>query len=74
MGDHSKSKTKREMSRYEAAQQIQTLVEQMRAGTVTVGDRRYAVPDQVRLVIEVKEDELEIEVKWRSASSGSEEF
>jgi amphi-Trp domain-containing protein len=74
MGDHSKNKTKREMSRYDAAQQIQTLVEQVRAGTVAIGDQRYAVPDQVRLVIEVKEDELEIEVKWRSASSGRKEF
>jgi amphi-Trp domain-containing protein len=69
MGDHSKNKTKSEMSRDGAAEQIQTLVEQVRAGTVAIGDQRYAVPDQVQLVIEVKEDELEIEVKWRSAPS-----
>jgi amphi-Trp domain-containing protein len=64
MGSDKKSKIRSELSRDEAVQWLQTLVEQLRTGTAAVGERAVTLTDRVRLKVEAEADELEIKIKW----------
>jgi amphi-Trp domain-containing protein len=64
MGSDKKSKVRSELSRDEAVQCLQSLVDQLRAGSATVGERAVTLAERVRLKMEAEADELEIKLKW----------
>jgi amphi-Trp domain-containing protein len=71
MGKHNKVKIQRHLSRDEAVQQLQALVQELSAGTLTISGHVVTVPDSVYLEIEAEENELEIELKWRPSVYGA---
>jgi amphi-Trp domain-containing protein len=72
MGSDKKSEVRMDLDREEALQRLQSLVDDLKAGHATVGDRAIALSDRVRLKMEAESDELEIKLKWRKPSPARE--
>jgi amphi-Trp domain-containing protein len=53
----------------EAADRLAQLAEQLRNGTISLGeeDAPISVPDDVRLKADLDDDKLEVELKWEEA-------
>ena len=53
----------------EAADRLAQLAEQLRNGTISLGeeDEPISVPDDVRLKADLDDDRLEVELKWEEA-------
>lgn len=64
----SRAKEKVKLTRAEAAQRIETFLEQLKQGAVTVEDETIAVPEQVRLEVEAKSDGIEVELEWETSA------
>jgi amphi-Trp domain-containing protein len=71
MGKRNKVKIQRHLGRDEAVQQLQALVQELSAGTLTISGHSVTVPDPVYLEIEAEEDEVEIKLKWRPSVYGA---
>ena len=57
-------KEKMKLARLEAVKRLHMLANELEAGTVHLGNKKYPVPDQVRFELKVEDDELEIDLKW----------
>ncbi len=60
----SKFKEKMNVTRSDAVHRIESLIKELERGTVKLGDKTFEIPADVRLEIEAKGGELEIELKW----------
>jgi amphi-Trp domain-containing protein len=58
-------KEKAKLSRMEAVHRLENLARQIEHGTIRMGDKSFAVPDDVRVAIRARRDELEIDLKWQ---------
>lgn len=58
-------KEKAKLSRMDAVHRLEDLARQIEHGTIRMGDKSFAVPDNVRVAIRARRDELEIELKWQ---------
>ena len=63
-----------ELTRAQAADRLVRIAEQLREGTVVIGDDTVAVPERVYLEIELEDGELELELKWAGAFDGADEL
>lgn len=64
----SKNKVREKITRIEAADRLDSLSKQLRGGAVALGDgAEVAVAGEVELEIELKDGELEFELKWQKA-------
>ena len=64
----SKTKIREHITGIEAADRLASLSKQLREGSVTLGDgTRIQVANDVDLKTEFKDDELELDLKWRPA-------
>jgi 5-methyltetrahydrofolate--homocysteine methyltransferase len=64
----TKSKVRERVTRAAAADKLAELVEQLRSGSVSLDDKSsIAVTDEIELKIKLKNDEMEIELKWQPA-------
>ena len=61
-----KDKIRTNLTRGEAADRLAQLAEQLRNGTISLGeeDEPVSVPDDVRLKADLDDDKLEVELKW----------
>ncbi|HET7446495.1 MAG TPA: amphi-Trp domain-containing protein [Methyloceanibacter sp.] len=61
-----KDKIRTNLTRGEAADRLAQLAEQLRNGTISLGeeDEAVSVPDDVRLKADLDDDKLEVELKW----------
>jgi amphi-Trp domain-containing protein len=61
-----KDKIRTNLTRGEAADRLAQLAEQLRNGTISLGeeDEPVSVPDDVRLKADLDDDNLEVELKW----------
>ncbi|MBC7104458.1 MAG: amphi-Trp domain-containing protein, partial [Firmicutes bacterium] len=57
---------KRTCDRRELAQYLDYLARAVGEGTLKVGTAELALPEKAELELEWKDNELEIEIKWRS--------
>jgi len=64
-----KDKIRTNLTRAEAADRLAQLAEQLRNGTISLGeeDEPISVPDDVRLKADLDDDRLEVELKWEEA-------
>jgi len=62
-------KIRTNLPRAEAADRLAQLAEQLRNGTISLGeeDEPISVPDEVRLKADLDDDKLEVELKWEEA-------
>ncbi len=58
-------KEKAKLSRMDAVHRLEELAHQIEHGTIRMGDKSFAVPDNVRVAIKARRDELEIDLKWQ---------
>ncbi len=70
----SKVKEKSTVTRAEAVQRILTVLEQLRQGTVVLGNETLRIPEQVLLELEADGEELEIELKWEPRAAEGQEL
>jgi hypothetical protein len=61
----SAMKEKAKLKRMDAVHRIEDLARQIEHGMVRLGDSSFIVPDDVRVAIKARRDELEIDLKWR---------
>ena len=61
-----KDKIRTNLTRAVAADRLTQLAEQLRNGTISLGeeDEPISVPDDVRLKADLDDDKLEVELKW----------
>ncbi len=64
-----KEKTKRNLTREEAARILEEIAEKMRSGSVEVGSFRVTLPDKVELAVELEEQEFGLEFCWKGHGS-----
>lgn len=62
------------MTRAEAVQRIQALLEQLQKGSVVLGDKTFPIPEQLLLELEADDEEFEIELKWRPPAAEGQEL
>lgn len=58
-------KEKAKLSRMDAVHRLEDLARQIEHGTIRMGDKSFAVPDDVRVAIRARRDELEIDLTWK---------
>ncbi|HYG66060.1 MAG TPA: amphi-Trp domain-containing protein, partial [Anaeromyxobacteraceae bacterium] len=57
------------VSRTEAAQRIESLLDELALGSVTVGHETIRVPEDVHVEVKAKEDGLELELEWEPSDA-----
>jgi len=64
-----KDKIRTNLTRAEAVDRLAQLAEQLRNGTISLGeeDEPISVPHDVRLKADLDDDKLEVELKWEEA-------
>ena len=63
-----KTKIREHITRIEAADRLASLSKQLRDGAITLGDgTKIQVANDVDLKTECKDDEFELDLKWRPA-------
>jgi amphi-Trp domain-containing protein len=64
-----KDKIRTNLTRAEAADRLAQLAEQLRNGTISLGeeDEPISVPHDVRLKADLDDDKFEVELKWEEA-------
>jgi amphi-Trp domain-containing protein len=63
-----KEKIRTSLTREEAAEKLEQFAEQLRKGSVSLGEeeKQMAVADEVEFKADLDDDKLEVELKWEA--------